>query len=52
MRQVKGDPAIRGTLFQQTRTESPTDRNIENALFILEELLTEHGILKYFQRND
>ena len=46
MRQVKGDPAIRGTLFQQTRTESPTDRNIKNALFILEELLTERGVFQ------
>ena len=42
-RQVKGDPAIRGTLFQQTRTESPMDRNMQNALSILEELLTERG---------
>jgi hypothetical protein len=45
-RQVKGDPAIRGTLFQQTRTESPMDRNIQNALSILEELLTERGIFQ------
>jgi hypothetical protein len=45
-RQVKGDPAIRGALFQQTRTESPMDRNIENALSILEELLTERGIFQ------
>jgi hypothetical protein len=45
-RQVKGDPAIRGALFQQTRTESPMDRNIENALSILEELLTECGIFQ------
>ena len=26
-RQVKGDPAIRGGLFQQTRAESPMDGN-------------------------
>jgi hypothetical protein len=45
-RQVKGDPAIRGNLFQQTRTESPMDRNIQNALSILEELLTERGIFQ------
>ena len=45
-RQVKGDPAIRGTLFQQTRTESPMDRNIENALSILEELFTERGVFQ------
>jgi len=45
-RQVKGDPAIRGALFQQTRVESPMDRNIENAMSILEELLTERGIFQ------
>lgn len=45
-RQVKGDPAIRGTLFQQTRAESPMDRNMQNALSILEELLTERGIFQ------
>jgi len=45
-RQIKGDPAIRSTLFQQTRTESPMDRNIQNALSILEELLTERGIFQ------
>lgn len=45
-RQVKGDPAIRSTLFQQTRTESPMDRNMPQALAILEELLTERGIFQ------
>lgn len=45
-RQVKGDPAIRGTLFQQSRTESPMDRNMQKALSILEELLTERGIFQ------
>lgn len=45
-RQVKGDPAIRGSLFQQTRTESPMDRNMQNALSILEELLTERGVFQ------
>ncbi len=45
-RQVKGDPAIRSALFQQTRTESPMDRNLENALSILEELITERGIFQ------
>ena len=45
-RQVKGDPAIRGTLFQQTRAESPMDRNLDQALSILEELLTERGIFQ------
>jgi len=45
-RQVKGDPAIRSTLFQQTRTESPMDRNMQQALSILEELITERGIFQ------
>lgn len=45
-RQVKGDPAIRSNLFKQTRTESPMDRNIEIAMSILEELLTERGIFQ------
>ncbi len=45
-RQVKGDPAIRGVLFQQCRAESPMDRNIEKALSILEELLTERGVFQ------
>ncbi len=45
-RQVKGDPAIRSTLFQQTRTESHMDRNMQKALSILEELLTERGIFQ------
>ncbi len=45
-RQVKGDPAIRSTLFQQTRVESPMDRNLNEALSILEELLTERGIFQ------
>ncbi len=45
-RQVKGDPAIRGTVFQQCRVESPMDRNLEQALSILEELLTQRGVFQ------
>lgn len=45
-RQVKGDPAIRSTLFQQTRVESPMDRNLDNALSIIEELLTERAVFQ------
>lgn len=45
-RQVKGDPAIRATLFQQTRVESPMDRHLEQTLAILEELVTERGIFQ------
>jgi hypothetical protein len=42
-RQIKGDPAIRSTLFQQTRVESPMDRNLPQAFSILEEFMTERG---------
>jgi len=45
-RQVKGDPAIRGTVFTQTRVESPMDQNIDQALSILEELFTQRGIFQ------
>jgi hypothetical protein len=45
-RQIKGDPAIRGTVFQQTRAESPLDQNIEQSLSILEEFLTERGVFQ------
>ena len=45
-RQVKGDPAIRGTVFQQHRIDSPMDRKKEQALSILEELLTERGVFQ------
>lgn len=45
-RQIKGDPAIRGQLFMQTRVESPMDRNLDQTLAILEELLTERGVFQ------
>jgi hypothetical protein len=45
-RQVKGDPAIRAMLFQQTRAESPLDRHLPQALSILEELLTARGVFQ------
>ena len=45
-RQVKGDPAIRGTVFQQRRAESHMDANPEQALSILNELLTQRGIFQ------
>jgi len=45
-RQIKGDPAIRGTVFQQCRVESRMDGNIEQALSILEELLTQCGVFQ------
>lgn len=45
-RQIKGDPAIRGTVFLQQRIDSPMDGNLEQALSILEELLTQRGIFQ------
>ena len=44
--QIKGDPAIRGTVFQQCRIESVLDRNMDPACAILEELLTERGMFQ------
>ncbi len=43
-RQMKGDPAIRGALFLQTRAESLLDRQIEQVLPLLEELICDHGV--------
>lgn len=45
-RQIKGDPAIRGLLFQQSRVESPLDRIIDQALVILSELITSRGVFQ------
>jgi hypothetical protein len=45
-RQIKGDPAIRSGLFLQTRVESPMDRNMDQTLAILEEMLTERGVFQ------
>jgi hypothetical protein len=43
-RQIKGDPAIRGTVFHQTRSESIMDVNVETVLSVVEELMTERGV--------
>ena len=45
-RQLKGDQAIRNTVFLQSRVESVMDRNIDLTLPILEELLTERGVFQ------
>ena len=45
-RQIKGDPAIRSALFQQVRTESPMDHNLDNVIPLIEELLTENGVFQ------
>jgi hypothetical protein len=43
-RQIKGDPAIRGTVFHQTRSNSQMDLHIDTVLGVMEELMTDHGI--------
>ncbi len=45
-RQIKGDAAIRGTLFQQTRAESLLDKEIDQVMAILEELCVAHGMFQ------
>ena len=45
-RQMKGDAAIRGTVFQQTRVESLLDRDIGQAMAILEELMVERSVFQ------
>jgi hypothetical protein len=44
--QIKGDPAIRGNVFQQCRIESLMDREMETACAILEELICERGVFQ------
>lgn len=43
-RQIKGDPAIRGTVFHQTRNDSIMDVNIDTVLSVIEELMTTFGV--------
>ncbi|MBT8122147.1 MAG: hypothetical protein KJO10_06410, partial [Gammaproteobacteria bacterium] len=45
-RQIKGDPAIRGTVFQQCRVDSLMDKKMEPAIAILEDLITERGLFQ------
>lgn len=45
-RQIKGDPSIRGMVFQQSRVESLMDRKFDQALSIIEELLTQRGVFQ------
>ena len=42
--QVKGDPAIRGGLFNQQRIESPMDTRIDEVLDLVTELVSAHGV--------
>lgn len=45
-RQIKGDSAIRSTLFQQTRVDSLLDQEIDQVMSILEELCVTHGMFQ------
>jgi hypothetical protein len=42
--QIKGDPAIRGQVFAQTRVSSLLDQHIDEVLPVLAELITENGV--------
>ena len=42
--QIKGDPAIRGGLFSQTREDSVLDQHIDDIMSLMLELITEHGV--------
>ena len=43
-RQIRGDPVIRGQVFEQTRAESRMDRHIDDVIGVLQELYGEHGM--------
>jgi hypothetical protein len=43
-RQIRGDPAIRGTVFHQTRSNSMMDLHIDTVLGVMEELMVDHGV--------
>lgn len=43
-RQLQGDPAIRGGLFQQQRVDSMLDQRLSDVLILMHELLTERGV--------
>lgn len=45
-RQLKGDQAIRNTVFLQSRVESMLDKNFELVMPILEELFTDRGVFQ------
>ncbi len=43
-RQIKGDPAIRGGLFLQARTQSVMDDHMDEVLPLMNELMVERGV--------
>lgn len=42
--QIKGDPSIRTHLFEQQRVESRLDKRLDDAIPLLTELMTHHGV--------
>ncbi len=43
-RQMKGDPAIRGAVFSQRRSDSMLDHHIDEVQAVLEELIMDRGV--------
>ncbi|MHB8535769.1 MAG: PDC sensor domain-containing protein [Sulfuricaulis sp.] len=43
-RQIKGDPAIRHSLFQQERAKSAMDERLDDVIAIMDELICERGV--------
>lgn len=43
-KQFRGDPAVRSTLFMQTRATSLLDEHIDDVLDLIHDLMTEHGV--------
>jgi hypothetical protein len=43
-RQLKGDPAIRATVFQQQRVRSEMDLHMHEVMTLIEELIRERGV--------
>ena len=43
-RQIKGDPAIRGAVFHQPRSDSQMDLNLDTVIGVMEELMTDRGV--------
>jgi hypothetical protein len=43
-RQIKGDPAIRGAVFHQTRSDSQLDLHLDTVISVMAELMEGHGI--------
>lgn len=42
--QLRGDPSIRSTLFMQSRTISEMDKNLDDVMDIMQELILERGV--------